>query len=138
MARRRRGRTSRSGGNGKLSIVKSIKIRCYPKETITAHWPVWALVKHNPVTVKEKNELVDDGPWIVPIVLAGLRIPDLYNLDVIEFHSHGKTWEGMCMACLKNIQCAVDGRGYSESFRCKGTKIDIVRITRRKNEQDPG
>lgn len=138
MARRRRGRTSRFGGDGKLSSIKSIKIRCYPKESITTHWPVWALVKYNPVTVKEKNELVDDGPWIVPIVLASVKIPELYQLDVIEFHSHGKTWEGMCMACLKNIQCAVDGRGYSTEFRCKGNKIDIVRITRRKNEQDPG
>lgn len=74
-------------------------------------------------------EVAADGPWLVPFAITGMPLRSLYDLGVIRMSVHGAVVEGMCCACLYDLECFNKGRNVDEQgYKCPGTWSGITHL----------
>lgn len=115
----------------KIKLAKNLKVYPVPPPEALAMYPAYAIVKYRPESVIEKNGLVEDGPWFVPIVLSSTALRAVYWLSVTEFRVDGRMWESMCEPCDKRLQCASEAQHINPKFNCFTTRTMLVEIRRR-------
>lgn len=124
----------------RLRRVRSCRLKVYtvPEQRVLDAYEAWAIVRQNPVLVRERKALGTDPDarfWL-PVTFSAVSWPEVYWLDVVSLKVNGKVWDGLCVACDNNLICAIEGRGTDPKHECTAKHGDIIEIQRRPRRRE--